>query len=51
MVQVGSSQSGSWYAATAKPLCMLATGGMPVSVGCFGYRWDSCELEALDYRE
>jgi hypothetical protein len=29
----------------------LATGGMPVSVGrFFGYRWDACELMALDYR-
>jgi hypothetical protein len=28
----------------------LATGGIPVSVGRFGYRYDSCELEALDYR-
>jgi hypothetical protein len=27
----------------------LATGGMPVSVGHFGYSCDSCELEALDY--
>jgi hypothetical protein len=28
----------------------LATGGKPVSVGHFGYRCDSFELEALDYR-
>jgi hypothetical protein len=29
----------------------LATGGMPVSVDRFcGYKCDSCELEALDYR-
>jgi hypothetical protein len=27
----------------------FATGGMPVSVGRFGYRCDLCELEALDY--
>jgi hypothetical protein len=27
----------------------LATGGMPVKVCRFGYRCDSCELEALDY--
>jgi hypothetical protein len=54
----GSSRFGSWYAAGAKPVCMvlgLATGGMPVSsVGLatgemhvssvgFGYRWDACE--------
>jgi hypothetical protein len=30
-VQVGSSWSGSWYAAGVKPVCM------------FGYRWDACE--------
>jgi hypothetical protein len=29
-VRVGSSRSGSWYAASVKPVCM------------FGYRWDSC---------
>jgi hypothetical protein len=28
----------------------LAIGGMPVKVCRFGYRCDSCELEALDYR-
>jgi hypothetical protein len=28
----------------------LATGGMSVTVGRFGYMCDSCELEALDYR-
>jgi hypothetical protein len=28
---------------------VLATGEMPVSVGFFGYRCDSCELEDLDY--
>jgi hypothetical protein len=34
MVWVGSSWSGLWYAAGAKPVCMFwATGGMPVSVG------------------
>jgi hypothetical protein len=27
----------------------LATGGMPVSIGQFGYRCDSCELVALSY--
>jgi hypothetical protein len=27
----------------------LAIGGMHVSIGHFGYRCDSCELEALDY--
>jgi hypothetical protein len=27
----------------------LVTGGMPVSVGQFGYRCDSCELVALGY--
>jgi hypothetical protein len=31
MVQDGSSQSGSWYAVGAKPVCM------------FGYSWDACE--------
>jgi hypothetical protein len=34
LVLVGSSQFGSWYAAGAKPVCMvlgLATGGMPMS--------------------
>ncbi len=48
----GSSWFGSWYAAGAKPVCVvlgLATGGMPVSVGQFGYRCDSCELVALGY--
>jgi hypothetical protein len=28
---------------------VLATGGMPLSVGQFGYRCDSCELVALGY--
>jgi hypothetical protein len=27
----------------------LATGGMPMSIGQFGYRCDSCELVALSY--
>jgi hypothetical protein len=27
----------------------LVTGGMSVSVGQFGYRFDSCELVALGY--
>jgi hypothetical protein len=27
----------------------LAVGGMPVSIGWFGYRCDSCELVALGY--
>jgi hypothetical protein len=54
----GSSWFGSWYAAGAKPVCVvlgLATGGMPVSsVGLaigempmssvsFSYRWVACE--------
>jgi hypothetical protein len=54
----GYSRSGSWYAAGAKPVCIvfgldiggmpvsfvgLATGGMPVSSVGFGYRWDACE--------
>jgi hypothetical protein len=30
-------------------LLVLATGGMPVSVGQFGYRCDSYELVALGY--
>jgi hypothetical protein len=60
----GSSWFGSWYAAGVKPVCIvlilatggmhvssvgLATGGMPMSVGQFGYRCDSCELVALGY--
>jgi hypothetical protein len=55
---------GSWYAAGAKPVCMvlglaiggmpmccigLATGGISVSVGQFGYRCDSYKLVALGY--
>jgi hypothetical protein len=46
-----SSRSVSGYAASAKPVCMVW-----LQVGClcalvdFGYRCDSCELEALDYR-
>jgi hypothetical protein len=42
----GSSWFGWWYAAGAKPMCMvlgLATGGMPMSSVDFGYRWDACE--------
>jgi hypothetical protein len=27
----------------------LATGGMPLSIGQFGYRCDSCEFVALGY--
>jgi hypothetical protein len=51
MVWVGSSRSGLWYAAGVKHVCMLW-----LQVGCLlalvfcGYRCDSCELEALDYR-
>jgi hypothetical protein len=50
-VWVGSSRSGSWYAASVKPACMFW-----LQVRClralaiFGYRCDSYELEALDYR-
>jgi hypothetical protein len=55
----GSSWFGSWYAAGAKPVCMilglatggmyvssvgLATGGMPVSSVSFSYRGETCEL-------
>jgi hypothetical protein len=43
----GSSWFGSWYAAGAKPVCMvlgLATGLRPVSFGHFGYRGETCEL-------
>jgi hypothetical protein len=54
----GSSWFGLWYAAGAKPVCMilglvtggmpvssvgLATGGMSVSSVGFGHRWDACE--------
>jgi hypothetical protein len=54
----------SWYATGGKPVGIvlglaiggmyvssvgLATGGMPVSFGWFGYRCDSCELVALGY--
>jgi hypothetical protein len=60
----GSSWFGSWYTVGVKPVCMvlglatggmhvssvgLAIGGMPMSVGQFGYRCDSCELVALGY--
>jgi hypothetical protein len=51
MVWVGSSRSGLWYAAGVKHVYMLW-----LQVGCLlalvfcGYRCDSCELEALDYR-
>jgi hypothetical protein len=53
-----------WYAVGAKPVSIvlglaiggmpkryvgLVTGGMPMSVGQFGYRCDSCELVALGY--
>jgi hypothetical protein len=30
-------------------MLVLATGGIPVSVGQFDYRWDSCELVAPGY--
>jgi hypothetical protein len=61
---IGSSRFGLWYVVGVKPVCMvvslatagipvssigLATGGMPMSVGQFGYRCDSCELVALGY--
>jgi hypothetical protein len=60
----GSSWFGSWYAAGARPVSIvlglaiggmpmcyfgLVTGGMPVSIGQFGYGCDSCELVALGY--
>jgi hypothetical protein len=53
-----------WYAAGAKPISIVlglaisgmpmrsvssTIGGMPVSVGQFGYRCDSCELVVLGY--
>jgi hypothetical protein len=41
----GSSWFGSWYAAGAKPVCMvlgLATGVRPMSFGCFGYKDETC---------
>jgi hypothetical protein len=47
-----SSRFGLWYAAGVKLVCMvlsLATCGMPVSIGQFSYRCDSCELVALGY--
>jgi hypothetical protein len=31
----GFNWFGLWYAAGAKPVCMVL---------CFGYRWDACEL-------
>jgi hypothetical protein len=42
----GSSRFGLWYAAGAKPVCMvvLATGVISVSFGHFGYRGETCEL-------
>jgi hypothetical protein len=51
MVWVGSSRSGLWYAAGVKPVCMfwLQVGCLWAFVIC-GYKCDSCELEALDYR-
>jgi hypothetical protein len=58
-----SSWFGSWYAAGAKPMCMvldsgyrgetyelcsvLATGVTPVSFGHFGYRGETCELYSV----
>jgi hypothetical protein len=46
-----SSQSCSWYVAGVKPVCMvwLEVGCLLALVG-FGYKCESCELEALDYR-
>jgi hypothetical protein len=53
-----------WYAAGAKPIRIVLglaisgmpmrsvsfmTGGMPMSVGQFGYKCDSCELVVLGY--
>jgi hypothetical protein len=51
LVWLGSSRSGLWYAAGVKPGCMfwLQVGCLRALVIC-GYRCDSCELEALDYR-
>jgi hypothetical protein len=51
MVWVGSSRFGLWYTAGVKPGCMfwLQVGCLWALVIC-GYRCDSCELEALDYR-
>jgi hypothetical protein len=51
MVWLGSSRSGLWYAAGVKPVCMfwLQLECLCSLVIC-GYRCDSCELEALDYR-
>jgi hypothetical protein len=45
----GSSRFGSWYAARAKPVCMviLAIGVRPVSFGHFGYRGETCELYSV----
>jgi hypothetical protein len=47
-----SSRSGSWYAASAKPVCMFWFSYRWDACerwSVFGYRCDSCELEALDY--
>jgi hypothetical protein len=45
-----SSQSGSWYAASAKLVCIVwLQVGCPCALDGFGYRSNSCELEALDY--
>jgi hypothetical protein len=51
MVWVGSSWSGLWYAAGVKSGYMfwLQVGCLCALVIC-GYRCDSCEHEALDYR-
>jgi hypothetical protein len=61
----GSSQFGSWYAAGAKPVCMVlslaigempvssvgfAIGGMPVSSIGFGYRWVPVSIGQFGYR-
>jgi hypothetical protein len=48
---IGSSLFGLLYAVGGMPVSSvgLATGGMLVSIGQFGYRCDSCELVALGY--
>jgi hypothetical protein len=45
-----SSWFGSWYAASAKPVCMvlgLARGVRPMSFGHSGYRGETCELSLV----
>jgi hypothetical protein len=46
----GSSWFGSWYAAGAKPVCMvlgLPTGVRPMRFGCFGYRSETSGLSSV----